>query len=91
MNSSAATVKASTDISKENSELLLDTLKHHFGYESFREGQAKIINSLLQGQDSLVLMAYWWWKIIMLSVTCSTVTRCDHCGLSLDCLDERSS
>jgi ATP-dependent DNA helicase RecQ len=35
---------------------LLDTLKHHFGYESFREGQAKIINSLLQGQDSLVLM-----------------------------------
>ncbi|MFQ3209126.1 MAG: ATP-dependent DNA helicase RecQ, partial [Colwellia sp.] len=36
--------------------LLLDTLKHHFGYESFREGQAKIINSLLQGQDSLVLM-----------------------------------
>jgi ATP-dependent DNA helicase RecQ len=56
LNSSVATVEASTDISKENSDLLLDTLKHHFGYESFREGQAKIINSLLQGQDSLVLM-----------------------------------
>ena len=56
MNSSLATAEASTDISKENSDLLLDTLKHHFGYESFREGQAKIINSLLQGQDSLVLM-----------------------------------
>jgi ATP-dependent DNA helicase RecQ len=36
--------------------LLLDTLKHHFGYESFRAGQAEIINNLLEGRDSLVLM-----------------------------------
>lgn len=35
---------------------LLETLKHHFGYESFRVGQEDIINSLLQGRDSLVLM-----------------------------------
>jgi ATP-dependent DNA helicase RecQ len=49
-------VAVSTEKSTENDVLLLDTLKHHFGYESFREGQAKIINSLLQGQDSLVLM-----------------------------------
>ena len=35
---------------------LLDTLKHHFGYESFRQGQETIINNLLNGRDSLVLM-----------------------------------
>ena len=60
MNSSVANAQTSaeisTELSAENNALLLDTLKHYFGYESFREGQAKIINSLLQGQDSLVLM-----------------------------------
>ncbi|RHW75913.1 DNA helicase RecQ [Colwellia sp. RSH04] len=44
---------------KENnpqSVQLLETLKHHFGYESFRSGQEEIISRLMQGQDSLVLM-----------------------------------
>lgn len=44
---------------KENNPLsvqLLETLKHHFGYESFRSGQEEIISRLMQGQDSLVLM-----------------------------------
>lgn len=35
---------------------LVDALKHHFGYQSFRPGQAEIIENLLQGRDSLVLM-----------------------------------
>ena len=35
---------------------LLETLKHHFGYQSFRTGQFEIISQLLQGRDSLVLM-----------------------------------
>ncbi|WP_019029616.1 DNA helicase RecQ [Colwellia piezophila] len=43
-------------MSAEDNALLLETLKHHFGYESFRAGQAEIINNLLQGRDSLVLM-----------------------------------
>lgn len=43
-------------ISSEQTVLLLETLKHHFGYESFRTGQAEIIDNLLQGRDSLVLM-----------------------------------
>jgi ATP-dependent DNA helicase RecQ len=50
----------STSLTAENSSdanaLLLETLKHYFGYESFRAGQAEIINNLLQGRDSLVLM-----------------------------------
>jgi len=35
---------------------LLDTLKHNFGYQSFRSGQLEIIENLLLGRDSLVLM-----------------------------------
>jgi ATP-dependent DNA helicase RecQ len=46
-----------TDNSTQSPEtLLLETLKHHFGYTSFRTGQEAIINHLLQGRDSLVLM-----------------------------------
>ena len=40
----------------EQNARLLEMLKHHFGYESFRTGQAAIINNLLAGRDSLVLM-----------------------------------
>lgn len=56
MNEPLDSLSANTQISDEDSALLLDTLKHYFGYEQFRKGQAEIINSLLQGQDSLVLM-----------------------------------
>jgi len=52
LNTSLTTAQTSSD----PNALLLETLKHHFGYESFRVGQAEIINNLLQGRDSLVLM-----------------------------------
>lgn len=35
---------------------MLTALKHHFGYDSFRQGQAHIIEQALSGRDSLVLM-----------------------------------
>lgn len=34
----------------------LKTLKQYFGYSSFREGQEKIINNILQGNDTLGIM-----------------------------------
>jgi ATP-dependent DNA helicase RecQ len=39
-----------------STRLLLDNLKHNFGYESFRQGQEDIIKQLFDGRDSLVLM-----------------------------------
>ena len=40
----------------DSQNLLLDTLKHYFGYDKFRPGQAEIIENLLHGRDALVLM-----------------------------------
>lgn len=37
-------------------ERALKTLKQYYGYSSFREGQEAIINSLLQGNDTLGIM-----------------------------------
>ncbi|XQW85045.1 DNA helicase RecQ [Thalassotalea piscium] len=41
---------------KTSTFTLLSALQHYFGYGSFRFGQEKIIEQVLAGQDSLVLM-----------------------------------
>lgn len=38
------------------SATLHEALQHHFGYSSFRTGQLSVIEAMLNGQDSLVLM-----------------------------------
>ena len=37
-------------------ELLHSTLKEYFGFENFRLQQEKIISSILEGNDNLVIM-----------------------------------
>ena len=37
-------------------EKALKALKHYYGYSSFKEGQEKIIDNILQGQDTLGIM-----------------------------------
>lgn len=33
-----------------------ETLKQYFGYDSFRDGQENIIDTILSGQDALAIM-----------------------------------
>lgn len=39
-----------------NITTLTDTLKTHFGYDSFRDNQADIIQNVLDGKDTMVIM-----------------------------------
>jgi len=34
----------------------VETLKEYFGYDSFREGQEDIINTIIAGRDALAIM-----------------------------------
>lgn len=45
----------------------LEVLKKVFGYDSFREGQEKIIDAILRGQDVLGIMPTRRGKIDLLS------------------------
>jgi len=49
-------VTLSPSNTNDKQSLLLHTLKHYFGYDTFRSGQTEIINNLMEGRDSLVLM-----------------------------------
>ncbi|MEO6288322.1 MAG: DEAD/DEAH box helicase [Ginsengibacter sp.] len=45
-----------TVVKKSNSEILSKHLQHHFGFDSFKEPQEDIINNLLNGKDTFVIM-----------------------------------
>ena len=38
------------------SELLRESLCKHFGFSEFREGQAEVIQAVLDGKDAVVVM-----------------------------------
>ena len=44
-------------ITNPNSSTALTVLRSVFGYQSFRKGQAEVIDAALRGQDALVVMA----------------------------------
>ena len=37
-------------------EQLIEALQHHFGFDSFKGNQEDIINNLMDGKDTFVLM-----------------------------------
>ncbi|KGQ71525.1 ATP-dependent DNA helicase RecQ [Chelonobacter oris] len=56
---SAAQIAASTELSSTAPGLqtALDVLQQVFGYHAFRQGQQQVIEAVLDGQDTLVVMA----------------------------------
>ena len=44
-------------VTNPNSSTALTVLRSVFGYQSFRKGQAEVIDAALRGQDALVVMA----------------------------------
>ncbi|MDQ6845142.1 MAG: DNA helicase RecQ [Bacteroidota bacterium] len=52
--SNSSSLKSSAN--QKNSEFLTNHLKEHFGFNSFKEPQEEIINNLLDGKDTFVIM-----------------------------------
>ena len=54
--SSTTTKTKANTISKNNSKVLHENLQKHFGFQEFKFPQEEIINSLLSGKDTFVIM-----------------------------------
>ena len=63
-------------------------LKEYFGYDSFRTGQAEVVNSLLSGHDVLAIMPTGAGKSICFQVPALMMTH--GCGFPADFSYERS-
>ena len=70
---------------------LTDQLKKYFGFDTFKGNQEAIIQNLLAGNDTFVLMPTGGGKITMLPVTVINDGRYGYCDFSVDCLNEEPS
>lgn len=68
---------------------LTDELKKYFGFNKFKGNQEAIIQNLLDGKDTFVLMPTGG-EIFMLSVTFALDGRYGNCYFSAHCVDEES-
>ena len=68
---------------------LTDQLKQYFGFDKFKGNQEAIIQNLLDGRDTFVLMPTR--EVSVLSVTFSFDGRYGDCYFSVDCTDEEPS
>ena len=70
---------------------LTDELKKCFGFNKFKGNQEAIINNLLDGKDTFVLMPTGGGKSFMLSATFGLDGRYGNRNFSAHCVDEESS
>ena len=65
----------------------VQTLKTYFGYDTFREGQESVVESILEHRDVLADRS---WKIHLLSGTGTDAVRNYDCNFSSDLTDAGS-
>ena len=70
---------------------LINELKKCFGFNKFKGNQEAIIQNLLDGRDTFVLMPTGGGEILMLSVTFALDGRNGNCNFSAYCVDEEPS
>ncbi len=65
-------------------------LQHHFGYDTFRQGQAQIIEQTLRGQSSLCVMPTGGGKSICYQIPALMLEGVNHRNFASDFTDARS-
>ena len=68
----------------------VQTLKTYFGYDTFREGQESVVESILEHRDVLAIMPTGAGKIHLLSGTGTDAVRNYDCNFSSDLTDAGS-
>ena len=70
---------------------LTDELKKYFGFNKFKGNQEAIINNLLDGKDTFVLMPTGGGKSLCYQLPCALDGRNGNCNFSAYCVDEEPS
>lgn len=66
-------------------------LKNIFGYAQFRGKQEEIIDNVIDGENTFVLMPTGGGEVIMLSNTSISIRRFSNCNFTTNSLNARSS
>ena len=70
-------------------KLLTESLKNHFGFDKFKGNQEAIIQSLIAGNDTFVLMPTGGGKSLCYQLP--SLMMEGNCNISFDSIDEESS